>query len=115
MSAVETTLDLSVAAVLDRAASVVAEGWTRRWYKHDDCYCVIGAISRAIGQRGAQAEFDPAGQAAIAQLYASLHFPATRVFDAKVSKVVHWNDEEGRTQEEVVTALRSAAAAKASA
>ena len=96
----------SVSEVLVAAADLIAvpDAWTQESYALDHegepvdaksefavCFCALGAIRHAGGYED---DVNPAAQA-LGNLVGAL--------------VCDWNDELGRTQDEVVTALRQAA------
>jgi len=90
-----------VAAVLERAAEVIVDnGWCQGTFSFDGCYCALGAIANACGIEGWKANFAEGMTGRAAQ---QLRDTIDR--DA----VDEWNDTEGRTQTEVVAALRRAA------
>ncbi|MGV0964165.1 MAG: DUF6197 family protein [Polynucleobacter sp.] len=107
------TAPLSVADVLDRAADLIEpEGkWTQGAYGRDAtgcevigvenavCFCAMGAMYKARGDIGAF-EHDP-------DLVRPLAALIERTCDAAIDD---WNDASERTQTEVVSALREAAA-----
>lgn len=109
------TSPISVADVLERAADLIEpEGaWTQGWFARDKegeevnitspravCFCALGAIGRIAGDFGSFTwrvrEF--------AEAAAGLAATATQV------GLVAFNDAPTRTQGEVVSALREAAA-----
>lgn len=91
----------SPADILAAAADLVGAGWCQREYhKHragaPTCYCVEGAIYTA-GYHLTRSSADRRTQEAL------------RVMRVKVGPcLTSWNDQFGRTQGEVVTALRAA-------
>jgi hypothetical protein len=102
-----------IADVLERAAARVERGWTRGHYARDArgrrasprgrvavAWCAEGAIAAEYGMPSAEG---PAYDAflALSKLLRSVSPGAKSVYD--------WNDAPGRTQAEVVAALREAA------
>ncbi len=90
---------MTTAEVLDRAADYIEQhGWCQGEFSKNGAVCVSGAISRVLGVEFYRAD--------------------NRVYDAKNAFARHlksddppcvWNDEDGRTQEEVIATLREAA------
>jgi hypothetical protein len=67
------------------------------------CFCLVGAISKAAGGKRLDEAHSYRG---------SLAFEALEVVDSVTPIVAHiWNDQQHRTQAEVVQALRDAALA----
>lgn len=101
-----------IADVLERAADKVSpEGtWTQDEFARDEtgkplaggwsagaaCWCAMGAVEAVLGRKAASAGL---------ALY--IDFVETA---ARTPSLVAWNDAPGRTQAEVVAALRDAAA-----
>ena len=76
-----------------RAADLIEErGWCQGKFGTDDRLCILGAIF-----------------AAEREWHRSIGLDALRMVIGR-DVIVPWNDQEGRTQEEVVSALREAAA-----
>ncbi|MGW5267212.1 DUF6197 family protein [Rhodococcus sp. NPDC003994] len=102
----------AVADVLDAAGDIVQNGWTRfRYRSGDGCYCALGAITEAadrLSVASSQPSYDRFGVdiKAGARLAAVLGIPATSMHIG----IPRWNDDPDRTQDEVVTAFRTAAA-----
>lgn len=96
----------AVADVLNRAADLIErDGWCQRRYRGQDGeHCVSDALIRAagMGEPG-----DTGQQARVMTLYCE----ASDALRAKVRRknLPRWNDAPGRTQAEVVAALRAAA------
>lgn len=104
-------MNLSVADVLERAADLIDEPgrWTRGHIARNSagegvpadhpaavCWCAVGALERVSGEQG--------GKPFHALLRVVGDFPDEATFGEK------WNDAPGRTQSEVVSKLREAAA-----
>jgi hypothetical protein len=93
--------DEQVKAVLLEAAKLVERGWCqgreRDFRDGIACYCALGAINASSPLSG---DFDPYDYA-----YDSLAF----YIGVNLGEVSEWNDASGRTQAEVVAALRGAA------
>ena len=94
------------------AADLVArpDGWTQgmRWRTNDggvSQYCAIGAIEKAAQQLGGDAMSQYRAGSTLAR---SLGLPLQSMLPNL--RVAEWNDRIGRTQAEVVAALRKAAA-----
>ena len=94
--------------VLDLAADIIEEqGWTQGpdgWPDNPDDtgpVCIEGALTRAMGLDY------------FADCAKVVESPAMRVLSAHLGRaLIHpfeWNDQEGRTAEEVIAALREAA------
>lgn len=100
---------MSVAATLEKAAQIVEEGWTQGQYRQGDCYCPLGAIAKACGYEvveGVAVEQKP--------FLSDAHFrKVVALFGATIKSVGvwTWNDRSDRTQDQVVLAMRGAAAA----
>ena len=96
-----TDTPLCVADVLERAADVIVDnGWCQGTFHDNGCYCALGAIAQACGIDGWKANFAEGMTGRAAQkLRNTVHSEA----------IDDWNDAEGRTQSEVVAALRRAA------
>ena len=102
----------TIPETLNAAADLLTpEGaWTQREYARDalgnrtlitldaTCFCVVGAISKVSGLEPVQVERSGANQA----LLKVINHPDD-------AGIVYWNDTPGRTQAEVVAALRAAA------
>lgn len=117
-SAQEDRPATSLADILDRAADLIEpEGaWTQRALgrnangrcadadrmpKKPVCFCAVGAVCRVLGLT----TYTP---------YGAAHRPleALRTSLPRVWSLTEWNDAKGRTQAEVVAALRQAASAE---
>lgn len=116
------------AALLARAADIIDErGWNQGFYYNDTgCVCVLGAIHAAVAEAAGQdvtedrlkfphlplsEESRPLVQSynhAVKALSDTVPFG-----DAFRSAIPDWNDENGRTKEEVQALLRRAAKAGA--
>jgi len=112
------TAPKTVADVLTAAAEIVGKpgAWTQeafsrnadgqadcgsgRWASEPVCFCAIGAVAEAAGLTPEEA------------VTRGLHLPVEAVVGRSVPG---WNDMPGRTQAEVVAALREAAAKAAEA
>lgn len=90
----------SVAAVLHAAADLLEKpgAWTQGDYCRNGGMCVAGALNVASGFRSDNGTATDAGRAFAAALGLS-----------RPEGIAPWNDAPGRTQEEVVAALREAA------
>lgn len=88
----------SIADVLDRAADLIAKGWMQGdWGSfRGECFCAWGAIMFGESVMAGESERKAAHQ------FAKQHIGAP--------SLISWNDTPGRTQAEVVQALREAAA-----
>lgn len=97
------TAPQTVADVLDAAADLLEKpgAWGQGNYQpRSGCLCTLGAISMvAVGHV----------PAAWGSSSARLATAAAKTLFPSLSGVANWNDEEGRTQSEVVAALRAAA------
>lgn len=96
----------TVAEVLRRAADILDEnGWGQGWLIDPDggsCACAVGAIQLASGMTPQEIRYGG--------LTKELAVRATRFFSAVLKSTVSaWNDEPGRTAEEVIAKLREAA------
>jgi hypothetical protein len=90
------------ADVLHRAADLLEEfGWCqgRMGSKQEGMFCISGAVNEAVRELGYNYTRLPSDP---------LYVSGTRFFGGNGPR---WNDEAGRTKEEVVSALRSAAEA----
>jgi hypothetical protein len=86
----------SVSEVLAAAADLLEKpgAWTQGiWVDHKGCLCIEGAIATVVGIHPSD-------------VYSH---PASIELEARIGSLVDWNDAPGRTQAEVVTALRQAA------
>jgi hypothetical protein len=85
-----------VAKILYDAADLIdANGWCQGEYRSEGgCYCITGALVEVIGL-GSFSEWSEAALAVEREIDEP-HLPA-------------WNDTEGRTVDQVTTALRNAA------
>ena len=106
----ETAADLRAAADL-----IERDGWTQGRYHLDGCHCALGAIATAI-TGDPQADPDEGIFAADADGDMKMWTRwgrATRVLrwqiDGPGAAISEWNDEHGRTAEEVVAKMREAA------
>ena len=101
---------MNTSEILDRAADLIEErGWTQGWYCGPTGeLCAAGAMFVAIGLRpaGWTAPEHPAHRRAMVAFERHL-MDTFDYFGAH-----NWNDEPGRTQAEVVNALRAAARAE---
>ena len=108
-------LEIAVAKTLEAAADTLqARGFhqgmfTANEYDENAPVCAWGAINAALG-------YDPAGMWERAPGSGADHAPALSVAAMTAlnchlgTSAIHWNDEPGRTADEVVAALRGAAA-----
>jgi len=96
--------DLNAAEVLERAADLIEPvgAWTQDMYRvpGKDCFCAVGAVGMVLG-KGKWI----GGRAAEDFVDAN-----SKLFGMDASDLEEWNDTPGRTQAEVVAALRQAAA-----
>lgn len=96
-----------VAAVLNHAADILEQdGWIQgAMYNRDGCHCALGALHAAARQL--DVDYGPVWDACA--------LIATHVADGGYSPwdLPGWNDEDGRTLDEVTTLLRNTAKAAA--
>jgi hypothetical protein len=96
-------MSAQVAADLRAAAEVLErDGWTQGVY-HDlesGCRCAQGALDSIYGAHEAEGSYDQAVEEA-----ANDHLAAV----IGTPRIISWNDEPGRTADEVIAALRAAA------
>jgi hypothetical protein len=91
----------AMATIYDRAADKVEVGWCQcslhieKHGKEPDRYCAFGALRRSMMEAG------------IEMTSAYLQYPLKVVLGGKLPS--QWNDNDNRTQAEVVQALRRAA------
>lgn len=82
------------------------------WDEYDNagplCYCAIGAMARAVGKPAVMAHLDPDYLSAATSLARTLGAP-NGTMDIIEGAIFLWNDAPGRTKDEVVQALRTAA------
>lgn len=109
----------NVAETLDKAADLLEKGWFQGSYCSDptdpnpSCVCVVGAVLLASGYGLCTAEHIEKIPAILAL---TKHLGFTRALGAKQSldpgetSIVAWNDDPARTKQEVVDAVRNAAA-----
>jgi hypothetical protein len=110
MSVVEVG-HLTTAAILTRAAVLVAAGWTQGTSALDRAgNRVSGSGYTAVSHDAGDAIFTAAGTNDVAVLRPCFQ-AMTRVIGSP--DLVGWNDTPGRTQAEVVAALKAAAKAEA--
>jgi hypothetical protein len=105
----EQTLDYAGQLLLDAADILRRNGWVQKTLGNRRTgYCLIGALR--VAQCGTV--FVPKGAAAEAGLGAALSrlHTATKCYDAAA-----WNDEKGRTKDQVIAALEYAATIKETA
>lgn len=87
--------DTTVLDVLKGARELVAKGWTQGAFQRGGCYCALGAIIKAA---------EPVSEARlVAEDEAVRHLQ-----DLVGNYVDEWNDEDYRTQDEVVAAFDKA-------
>lgn len=107
-------IKIAVANALDQAADLITpEGaWVQGFWSVDKngaqvpadspyavCFCAVGAINRVIGIRDGERAVDH-----------PLFLPIREAFENETGFwLMHFNDKKGRTQTEVVSALRRAA------
>lgn len=81
-----------VAMQLEAAARLLEKGWTQGVYEDCGAFCLSGAIYEVVGRGGDVVPAREYVKKAIG-----------------IISLVGWNDEPGRTQAEVVSAVRKAA------
>lgn len=99
----------SVIDILRMARSLVSQGWTQGRYVSDDgslregasCYCASGAVRRAGFVLDATAREQIWACEAVVRA-CEIQQVGYREYE---SSLICWNDEEGRTQQEVVAAF----------
>jgi hypothetical protein len=112
------TTTITARDILSRAAEFITEnGWHQGYYISDEgrCVCALGAINAAavecIGREATRSEIQspdlPMNVSAVHQ--AAEMALAALVEDVYPDGVAYWNDDDDRTQEEVVAMLRRAA------
>lgn len=98
----------TVSEILNAAADLLEKpgAWTTGDYaRGDDCFCALGAICEIEGQ------VKPRGNVVVEkeESDASRAFALFVMGEPEPYHVARWNDAPGRTQAEVVAALRAAA------
>jgi len=89
--------------LLDAADIIERRGWHRGSYESGyGAVCALGAIN--IAANGAALKFGPSSNDAVVRM---THYLVQTGYEDGVHS---WNDQPGRTKEEVVAALRAAAA-----
>lgn len=107
--------DYSISQLLDTSADLIKEkGWQINMIGHDDIgYCIIGAVQHvAYEESNRLYPFAPAHYLTVRMvdcLAEVLGFGETLWHDDKRKKVAAWNDNQAKSKEEVITALRLAA------
>ena len=109
----KTTLE-----ILKEARELIAQegGWGQRHYEVDNCFCVVGAIVRADRSSVCSLYWSKAAHGAVDSLSA-LMAPETDDETYGYGRdseayIFDWNDEDGRTQAEVVAKFDEAIAAE---
>jgi hypothetical protein len=100
--------------ILLKAAELVEQGWVQGSYQSSDRYCAVGAISMAATNDADSWSRDMRAREAADQLlqYVNQGNKWERWWSRKhypYSDVPAWNDMPGRTQKQVVRAMREAA------
>lgn len=97
-------MSAQIAADLRAAAEVLRrDGWTQGdLVDKDGCRCVLGAIDRAAWERLDERSVDD-------DLVQEMWTAVAKIIGTNA--IVKWNDDPGRTADEVIAALEAAAAA----
>lgn len=113
-----TEQNIKIAEVLEKAATLLeTKGWTQRNFAVDKdgepvavnsekacAYCIVGAIRKAIAERL------PSEYSKARDLYLDLFPKATEsIWDVTGTHPILWQDQDGRTAEEVISKLRQVA------
>jgi hypothetical protein len=102
-------MSADVAAVLERAADVIVErGWCQGVFHCGSSVCAVGAISVVVNGDPIPVDRMPATDAFDLWLHDHRDLPPY----GEDGLISDWNDEPGRTADEVITALRECAAAE---
>lgn len=107
---------LTVPDVLLQAADLVDAGWVQDNWTDSGCFCLVGAIKRVTGLISENGEWDTYETPDFAAR-SKVHWDARQAVSNLLSTrgyrhgAINWNDEKGRTQEEVSAVLRETAAA----
>lgn len=104
-------MSAQTAADLRAAADVLEwDGWTQEEYVGPNgCRCIVGAVTKVLGGDDGEMSVPVANKE---RLFAARRLVATQIGDARTDywfDVIDWNDEPGRTADEVIVALRAAA------
>ena len=92
------TYDAVGAVLLRAAARLERDGWCQGKMRDGDAHCVLSAL------------YEESRIEQVSHADVDFYFDAARRLDTVVGKdVVIWNDEAGRTKQEVLYALRLAA------
>ena len=121
---------VDVLAVLQHARAIVEDGWVQnRWTAGggtsigSDRACVVGAVALAVRARDARADLAVGTGPALAFVWdavfsqdgsygrAAGRSAPHHVRVQRMRELARWNDERGRTRDDVVSALDRAAAA----
>lgn len=101
--------------LLLKAADIIEEkGWIKGSYHHSGGACAVGAIALAANldwvylAEERSAGFQGPATEAVTHLLAQVN-KRPGLFNRKYDNVQRWNDDTGRTKEEVVAAMRKAA------
>lgn len=105
-------MNIETRSILTRTKELLDKGWTRQANARDDeeqevsvirdnatCFCLEGALLRALHEHGVSR--DSANEDAVFERV-QRHLPT------KYNCLFAWNDEEGRTKEEVIAVVDKA-------
>lgn len=100
-------VEVTAADVLNRAADLLGEwGWCKGAARHEDSFCLLGAIAFAANG------YPPRSSAITDADCTDLYVTAKEILRPFTGgELGIWNDEPGRTKEQVVAKLREAARA----